>query len=93
MYGWGRFAALTIALGEFLWVYLHGGLLPAAKFTLYLLLPIFCIFWPRSMGSFTGSFVLPHYISYPTPAWLVASGGWLLLLAPIGRHVYIFKIA
>jgi hypothetical protein len=88
MYGLGRFAALTIALVEIVGAYLLGGGLLAGKLTCYLLLPIFCIFWPRSMGSFTGSFMTWHNISYPTPSWLVASGGWLLLLLPIGSKVY-----
>jgi len=87
-----RFIALTIALVEVLVTYLIGGGEAAAKLTFYLLLPIFLIFWPRDMGSYTGHFVTRYHFDYPTPAWLVSFGGWLLLLLPIGRFIYWYAI-
>ena len=88
MQEWLRFMALVIALCEFLAAYLIGGSGVAAKFLLYLLLPIFCILWPQDMGDFTGSIMIRPNINHATPAWLISFGGWLLLLLPIGVYAY-----
>ncbi len=59
-----------------------GGAETAFKVGLFLILPIACIWFSESMGSYVGP-VWPAAITHPTPAVFVCIGGWLLLLVPL----------
>ncbi len=65
-----------------------GGGLGAAKVAAAVLLPLACIWFPEALGGFGGSMRL-HPITSSTPAFLVAAGGWLLL---VGLPVMAFFI-
>ena len=68
-----------------------GGGEAALKCALFLILPLACIWFSEEMGLFTGV-MRGQSITAPTPGWLVAFGGWLLLFLPvIIGLVYVFR--
>lgn len=59
-----------------------GGVGPGFKMTIFLILPIACIWFSEPMGGYVGP-VVHGMITSPTPAIVVCIGGWLLLLLPL----------
>jgi membrane protease YdiL (CAAX protease family) len=55
------------------------GVLACAAF---LVLPLACIWFSETMGELSGIIRL-HQLTAETPGWLVACGGWLVLLVPV----------
>ena len=81
-----RLLSGCVALAYVLLVLLRTGSLESVfRVTLFLLLPVVCIWFPDGMGNLTGiSCGLGRpAITYRTPGDLVAVGGWLLLLCQI----------
>ncbi len=60
----------------------HGGGEPALKLCLFLVLPMFCIWFSDAMGRYEGLSLQMISIS-SSPAALVRVLGWLLLLLPV----------
>lgn len=52
------------------------------RVAIFLVLPMACIWFGEEMGGFTGM-TGRGAITGTTPGWLVAVGGWILLLLPI----------
>ncbi|MFC1451825.1 hypothetical protein ACFLSJ_00600 [Verrucomicrobiota bacterium] len=53
------------------------------KVGLFLILPLACIWFSDAMGGYTGVGLGRGAITSTTPGYLVAFGGWLLLLLPV----------
>jgi len=49
----------------------------------YILVPLGCIWFSESIGEYTGIMGQGPAITATTPGWLVAIGGWILLLLPL----------
>lgn len=57
------------------------------KLLAYLILPMACIWFSEDMGDYSGMLMQGGPMTR-TPGWLVAAGGWLLLLLPAGIGLY-----
>jgi hypothetical protein len=79
-----RSLSLLVAIGYVLAVYLHTDSSERTfRMCIGLVFPLACIWFGEQLGNYTG-FVRGHYVSTPTPGWLVAAGGWLMLVgAPL----------
>jgi hypothetical protein len=53
----------------------------------YLVLPMACTLFSEEMGDYSGMLMQGGPMTR-TPGWLVAAGGWLLLLLPVGVVLY-----
>jgi Zn-finger nucleic acid-binding protein len=81
-----RLLSGCVAIAYIVVVLMRGGSVESAvRLTLFLLLPVSCIWFPDAMGNLTGvSFGLCRpTVTARTPGDFVAIGGWLLLLCPI----------
>jgi hypothetical protein len=70
------FAGFYLALGIF------GGGECFFQVMLFLVLPMFCIWFPEEVGGFTGRMRMRH-INSTSPACLVSFMGWLFLVLPM----------
>ena len=55
----------------------------AFQLALFLILPLACIWFSDAMGGYTGMGMGRGAITSPTPGFLIAFVGWLLLFLPI----------
>lgn len=78
-----RLLSLVVALGYLAAAYFGGGWELVWRAAIFLILPLACIWFGDEMGSYTGIGMGRGAITSPTPGWLVAAGGWLLLLMPV----------
>ena len=78
-----RFLSLIVALGYLIAAYFGGGWELVWRAAIFLILPLACIWFGDEMGSYTGIGTGRGAITSTTPGWLVALGGWLLLLMPV----------
>lgn len=57
------------------------------KTSIGLFFPLVCIWFGDYLGQYTG-FMRGHYVSQQTPGWLVAAGGWFILIgAPLVAYL------
>jgi len=77
-----RVLSLIVAGGYVTAAYFGGGGLVAAQIGAALLLPLACIWFSEAMGDFAGS-MGSSQVTAVSPDWMVAIGGWVLLLLPI----------
>ncbi len=86
----GKFIALLIAC-----FYLIMAVLICKEYTwlrllAFLLFPLSCIFFSEAMGDYTGGTLTKPPITNPSPGWLVAILGWVLLLLPFFIFLIIY---
>lgn len=77
----GKILSAIIAVGYVSVAYAAGGGEAAIACTIYLILPLACIWFSEEMGSFTGT-IRGHRITSTSPGCAVAFMGWVLLLLP-----------
>jgi hypothetical protein len=77
-----RIISGVIALIYLVVAYLGDGGEAAFKVGIFLVLPLACIWFGEEMGNYSGMLMGGGPMN-PTPGWLVAAGGWLLLLLPV----------
>jgi hypothetical protein len=77
-----RLFSICVALGYLGLAYFAYGWELVWRVGIFLVLPMACIWFGDEMGSYTG-LTGRGAITGTTPGWLVAAGGWLLLLLPI----------
>ena len=78
----GRITSLIIAIVYLIAAFLGKGFEGILTTSIFLLLPMACIWFPDELGSFTGV-MRGQYINAQSPGCLVAFGGWLLLTLPL----------
>ena len=74
-----KIAALVLAATYVIAAGIAEGLSFAATVAVGVLLPLACIWFPEPIGSWTGIWRWYSRLS-PSPAWLVATMGWVLLV-------------
>ena len=79
---WNRIISALIALGYLGLAFGLRGAEGAFKMGLFLIFPMFCIWFSDAMGSYRGLTLSMVSVS-PSPAILVRILGWVLLLMPI----------
>jgi hypothetical protein len=79
-----RSLSLLVAIGYVLAVYLRTESSERTfRMCIGLVFPLACIWFGEQLGNYTG-IMRGHYVSTPTPGWLVAAGGWSMLVgAPL----------
>lgn len=77
-----RIVSGAIAIAYVVMVYRTGGGEDALELTIFLVLPLACIWYSEEMGSYPGVIRL-QAITSKTPGCMVAFGGWLLLFVPV----------
>ena len=77
-----RIISSGIALVYLVVASVGGGGVAALKVAIFLILPLACIWFSEPMGNYSGMLMGGGPMT-PTPGWLVAAGGWLLLLLPV----------
>jgi hypothetical protein len=82
MMNWSRIFSALIATIYLIVGFAHRGLEGAFKIGLFLIFPLFCIWFAEAMGVYIGP-TLNGGIDTASPGWLVRICGWLLLLLPI----------
>jgi hypothetical protein len=55
-----------------------------------LLLPLACIWYGDELGEYVGTFPGPS-INRKSPGWMVKLGGWVLLLLPAIRFLFVIR--
>ena len=89
---WNRLISGLVAAIYLTVAFAHGGMEPAFKFGLYLILPLFCIWFSDAMGGYTG--LTSYMISVSSsPGTLVRILGWLLLFLPLIMGIIIYAAA
>jgi CDP-diglyceride synthetase len=78
-----RIISGSIAAVYLVAAYLTGKGEAAFQVGLFLIFPLACIWFSDAMGGFTGLRIGGPSITSTTPGWVVAFGGWLLLLLPV----------
>ncbi|MFH1856565.1 MAG: zf-TFIIB domain-containing protein [Candidatus Omnitrophota bacterium] len=80
-----RVIASIIALFYLGGAYVHFGAEAFFRIFLFLILPLACIFFSETMGNMTGFIAKPcsPVITKPSPPFLIALLGWVLLLLPM----------
>jgi hypothetical protein len=89
---WNRVISGLIAVIYLALAFAHGGMEPVFKFGLYLILPLFCIWFYDAMGSYTGLTSWMISVS-SSPGVLVLILGWLLLFLPVILGIIIYAEA
>ncbi len=85
-----KIAALVLAATYVIAAGIAEGLSFAATVAVGVLLPLACIWFPEPMGSWTGVWRWYSPLS-PSPAWMVATMGWVLLVGiPLVRLFWLF---
>ena len=86
---WNRLISGLLAVSYLAIAFAHGGMEPAFKLGMCLILPLACIWFAEAMGGYTGP-TSNMAITSPSPGVIVCILGWLLLLLPviIGAVVY-----
>jgi hypothetical protein len=74
-----RSASLLIFLAYIAAGFARGGGRVALVFTILLLLPVACIWFPQPLGDYAGT-IFGQAVTSSTPAFLVCAGGWLVLV-------------
>lgn len=77
----GKTLSAIITIGYVSVAYAAGGGETAIQCTIYLILPLACIWFSEEMGSFTG-IMRGHLVTSTSPGCAVAFMGWVLLLLP-----------
>jgi hypothetical protein len=89
---WNRVISGLIAVIYLALAYAHGGMEPVFKLGLFLILPLFCIWFSDAMGGYTG--LTSYMISVSSsPGALVRILGWLLLFLPLIMGIIIYAEA
>ena len=78
----GLLAAIYLVVAAF-----ARGAEAAFQVSMFLILPLGCIWFSEPMGGYVGP-AWRGAITSPTPAVFVCIGGWLLLLLPLGIAIY-----
>jgi len=79
---WSKIVSGLVA-GIYLAVaYAHGGLESSFKISLFLILPLACIWFARAMGQYSGPSGIIN-ITASTPGLIIFILGWSLLLLPL----------
>jgi uncharacterized membrane protein YoaT (DUF817 family) len=86
-----RLLSIVISIGYVVFSGIALGGKSALQVTAFLILPLLCIWFSEEMGAFTG-FMHGHQITATTPGFIVAIGGWLLLLLPVIISAIVFII-
>ncbi len=77
----GRFLSPVVAIGYMAAAFFGGGWESIWRASIFLILPLPCFSFGDEIGSYTG--IGRDTITCTSPGWLVAAGGWLLLLMPV----------
>jgi hypothetical protein len=86
---WNRIISGLVAVIYLTLAFAHGGMEPALKFGLFLILPLFCIWFSDAMGGYTG--LTSYMISISSSLGVrVCILGWLLLLLPLIMGIIIY---
>jgi hypothetical protein len=81
---WNRIISALVAISYLVIAFMTRGGEGACKMALFLILPIFCIWFSDAMGGYTGFLPLGDYpITQKSPGILVSIMGWIVLLLPI----------
>jgi len=87
-----RVVAILVVLSYIGTSFVWSGARLASSLLVFSLLPLFCIWFPEAMGSYTGSAFSRIPITQETPAGFVVFGGWLLLLTPVIAIVVVWLV-
>ena len=78
--------SLLVAVVYLTATYLYGSGADVLRVATALVLPMACIWFPEALGEYTGTMRL-HAVTASTPAFLVCTGGWLLLVGvPVAAY-------
>ena len=89
---WNRIISGLVAAVYLALAFGHGGMEPAFKIGIFLILPLACIWFAEAMGGYVGS-TTSMAISAPSPKLLVCILGWLLLLLPLIMVIIVYAEA
>jgi len=81
-FDWSRILSLLIAAGYLVLATISMGGEGLFKAGIFLLLPMFGIWFPAQMGAYTGN-LGRHPITRTSPALAVSLACWILLLVPV----------
>ena len=76
----GRVASLLVALTYLGVAAMSGGWGNLLGFSVVLSFPLACIWFPDELGELA---TIRMHSTSSSPGWLVAAGGWLLLIGPL----------
>lgn len=86
----GEIIAVFIAIFYLLFSFLFGKEGDWLRMLLFLILPLFCIFYSEEMGGYTGmSGPISPPITRTTPGCFIALLGWVLLLLPLVIKIFV----
>jgi hypothetical protein len=83
----GKGLSAIIAVVYVVVAYAADGGEAAIACTIYLILPLACIWFSEEMGEFTG-IMRGHLVTSTSPGCAVAGMGWILLLLPVVVGLY-----
>jgi hypothetical protein len=78
---WNRLLSGLVAAGYIVAAFIGGGAEAGFVATLFVILPLACIWFSHTMGGYVGP-VWRGVITNPSPGLAVCIAGWLLLLLP-----------
>jgi hypothetical protein len=81
-FSWNRILSALVAIGYLFVALLARGGGGVCRMALFLILPMFCIWFSDAMGGYRGMTSQLIFIS-PSPGIMVRVLGWILLLLPI----------
>lgn len=88
----GEIISLVISTIYLVLAYIIGGGWLLLKTLLFLLLPLACVWFSESMGSYTAPlFGIRPYITKESPGCFVAFAGWILLTLPLVLFI-VFRV-
>jgi hypothetical protein len=82
MMNWNRILSGLVAVIYIVAAFMLGGGEVAFKFAIFLVFPLFCIWFADAMGGYVGMTTWSS-ITEPTPGVIVCIMGWFLLLLPV----------
>ena len=85
---WSRILSLLVATTYVAVATLHLGAEGFWKICCFLILPLFGIWFPRSLGAYTGG-LARHPITRTSPGGVVSFACWILLLAPVVAYLIV----
>jgi hypothetical protein len=80
---WNKIISTLVAVSYLVVAFLASGGKGVFGVVLFLILPMFCIWFSDAMGGYTGFFPIGDSITQQSPGILVRILGWVLLLLPI----------
>jgi len=89
---WNRTLSSLVGVIYIIMAAVHGGAEAAFKISMFLILPLGCIWFSEAMGGYTGLGLLQFGapITIRSPGILVCIMGWVVLLLPVAIGVIIY---